>query len=402
MIDERELVERAGHALGPEPPSFDGLLRRRDRKRRNERIAVGIVVTVIALAAVLASLRVPGPHRQPVNRGELPAMRNDGEVLRHACCDGRLEAVDPSTGISRALNLGTNVGDAAWSPNGIRLAYSLSCEPSKSYTTPCDKPASERAGIWVTDATGARTRLTSWYGLGNPGIGGFGWAPDGDRIAYAAAAPDPGLYVANADGSDATFIAGTEGASTTTPVWSHDGSLIAYGVDGHVFVVAPDGGEPRLLADGQAPAWSPDGSRLALAGVGGIDVVNADGSGLTRVGAGYEFAWSPDGSRIVYHIESRSSAKADFHEGLWVVSPDGSNTVNVLPLGCCPGGIVDGGFAWSPDGNRIAFLNAVEENVWVVTRADGNDATKSLSQLDRIDEVQWLSWQPCLCSNGPF
>jgi hypothetical protein len=103
----------------------------------------------------------------------------------------------------------------------------------------------------------------------------------------------------------------------------------------------------------------------------------------------------------VYHIETGGGG--DFHEELWVVSADGSNPVSVLPLGCCPGGIVDAGLAWSPDGTRVAFIDSgADDGHWVVTSADGSDAVKTLADLERIDGVEWLTCQPCLCTAGGF
>jgi hypothetical protein len=52
VIDERELVERAVRALVREEPSFDDLIKRGNRKRRNQRIAAGVVGMAVFVAAV--------------------------------------------------------------------------------------------------------------------------------------------------------------------------------------------------------------------------------------------------------------------------------------------------------------------------------------------------------------
>jgi hypothetical protein len=52
VIDERDLVERAVRALVRQKPAFDDLLNRRDRKRRNQRIAAGVVGIAVFVAAV--------------------------------------------------------------------------------------------------------------------------------------------------------------------------------------------------------------------------------------------------------------------------------------------------------------------------------------------------------------
>jgi hypothetical protein len=52
MIDERDLLERALRRFEPEPGLTDRVFRRRDRKRRNQRIAAGVVGFAIFLAAI--------------------------------------------------------------------------------------------------------------------------------------------------------------------------------------------------------------------------------------------------------------------------------------------------------------------------------------------------------------
>jgi hypothetical protein len=52
VIDERDLVERAVQALVRQKPAFDDLIHRRDRKRRNQRIAAGVVGIAVFIAAV--------------------------------------------------------------------------------------------------------------------------------------------------------------------------------------------------------------------------------------------------------------------------------------------------------------------------------------------------------------
>lgn len=52
MIDERDLLERALHRFDPQPGLADRVYRRRDRKRRNQRIAAGVVGIAVFVAAV--------------------------------------------------------------------------------------------------------------------------------------------------------------------------------------------------------------------------------------------------------------------------------------------------------------------------------------------------------------
>jgi WD40-like Beta Propeller Repeat len=415
MIDERDLIERAITALVEDEPSFEGLLRRRDRRQRNERIAAGIVAAIVVAAVVGAS--IVGYVRsspKPVGLGPATPFRQDGEVLEHGP-RGELEAVAPGTGASRVL-IDSAVGDAAWSPDGTRLAYSVPCQTQRTQDPkPCLRPTSQAAGIWVRDASGAKVQLSSWYGSADWMSGDFAWSPDGTRIAYATPGLDSGLYIANGDGTQPTPVPGTEDLTVdqVPPSWSPDGTRLAYSISGpndhnQVHLIQLDTGvRTDLVEEGRDPVWSPDGRHMAFVASAGIGVVNADGGDFTLVGKdGYEFAWSPDGTRIVYHVEYREQPSNDFHEELWVVSSDGAHRANILPVGCCPGGIVDEGFAWSPDGSRIAFIDAVYdgqvEDQWVLTRSDGSDADQALSHHDRMGLTGWLGWQPCLCTAGSY
>ena len=58
-------------------------------------------------------------------------------------------------------------------------------------------------------------------------------------------------------------------ADSYDPVWSPDGTQVAYVVRGEdspsVYVANADGsGQPRKLTDGDNPSWSPDGERIAF------------------------------------------------------------------------------------------------------------------------------------------
>ena len=52
MIDEREVFEKSFRRYEPEGGSFERLVRRRDRKRRNQRIAAAVVGIAVFVAAV--------------------------------------------------------------------------------------------------------------------------------------------------------------------------------------------------------------------------------------------------------------------------------------------------------------------------------------------------------------
>jgi Tol biopolymer transport system component len=172
------------------------------------------------------------------------------------------------------------------------------------------------------------------------------------------------------------------------PRWSPDGTQLAFsgydrrgsvsggGANYDIFVVNADGSGLRNVttsADDVAagasqgmPVWSPDGSMIAFEGddgrTDGLFVMNADGSGLSRVGSFGSPAWSPDGSRILV------SGKGDDGSGLFSMAPDGSD---VVQLTSGPGLVRD--LSWSPDGSSVAFVRRGEdEDRVVVAKADGS------------------------------
>ncbi len=60
MIDDRDLFERAVRRFPPPERSFDRLLKRRDRKRRNQRIqaaVLALIIAVVAIGSVISAFR---------------------------------------------------------------------------------------------------------------------------------------------------------------------------------------------------------------------------------------------------------------------------------------------------------------------------------------------------------
>ena len=104
------------------------------------------------------------------------------------------------------------------------------------------------------------------------------------KIAYVGYGPS-GIYRMNPDGSNNELV---KGGNVSNPVWSSDGSKIAYLESGtQLRITAADGTGSTLVCtcvDSQSRmTWSPDGTKFAfdksVSGVRDIFVVNADGSG---------------------------------------------------------------------------------------------------------------------------
>jgi Tol biopolymer transport system component len=122
--------------------------------------------------------------------------------------------------------------------------------------------------------------------------------------------------------------------------------------------VREDGTGRRVLGAGFDPAWSPDGRRLAFARGSEIWVMNADGGNKRRLTHNTLWdgtpTWSPDGTSIVF-VRGRLFVPRDAQPtaDLWVMQADGTRQrqlTRTAELELDP--------AWSPRGDRLAFLVA--------------------------------------------
>jgi hypothetical protein len=93
VIDEREIVRVAVERLAPPEPSYERLQRRRDRKRRNQRIAAGVVGIAVFVAAIwivtgVASLDGSETPAATGPVGTVPASAAPDVVRQRTCGDG--------------------------------------------------------------------------------------------------------------------------------------------------------------------------------------------------------------------------------------------------------------------------------------------------------------------------
>ncbi len=206
------------------------------------------------------------------------------------------------------------------------------------------------------------------------------------------------LWTSCPDLTNLREVPGRDGYSAGWPVWSPDGSRIAFnanyedpdpkGVDDRsawdIYTMDRDGGDVRKLTSAVGllgdPDYSPDGKLIAYTsdepGDEGVWVMNAaDGSDPRRVTArppdarvDYAARFSPDGSHLVFTREV-----SDTEAALWLVGVDGTGLERLTPATQYP----EKG-DWAPDGTRIAFVSVIEGvdlgTIWTI-EPDGTNLT---------------------------
>jgi len=154
--------------------------------------------------------------------------------------------------------------------------------------------AGERAGVAKLRRIGVRTTGRWPGGAPKDLVFSVAWSPDRQRIAYSYRSPGrtgQDVYVVRTDGSSKPRLVARHADG---PTWSPDGRLIGVsrGIYG-MFVVPVAGGRPRKLPielDPEpgvwrsalgSPVWSPDGTQIAFSTSYGLYVADVD-TGRTR------------------------------------------------------------------------------------------------------------------------
>jgi dipeptidyl aminopeptidase/acylaminoacyl peptidase len=188
--------------------------------------------------------------------------------------------------------------------------------------------------------------------------------------------------------------------------WSHDASrlLLSSGATEDLYVLNADGSRTRLTHDGASDSgsFSPDGEMVVYGRLSSHNGQFSDDSGLYLIDSAggtptflmpaggrtalASTAWSPDGSRIAFIeatvVGETSRGEPIYRRTLSVVNADGSRQRALLDLGREDRSSTGwaGGLVWSPDGERFAFFTASANGGIYVVNADG-------SELRRLTDI---------------
>lgn len=138
------------------------------------------------------------------------------------------------------------------------------------------------------------------------------------------------------------------------PVWSPDGSKIAFNAAGRLAIMNSDGTNPVLLTPPEVDVmeplnWSPDGLHISFGGSSPYSLINVVDKTLSSLPVkGHDFVWSPDGSKIAFYQGGPMGyppggplPQPDISQGewqIWVMNADGSGLTQLTFAGhnCCP------------------------------------------------------------------
>jgi len=276
--------------------------------------------------------------------------------------------------------------------------------------------SADAAGVYVMNEDGSGVKQIA--PAGSPDMttlyqGWFHWAPDGRKILYtdsfSSQTLTPDIYVVNEDGTGWKNLTNTPEeaefqAYSNGPVWSPDGAKIVYTNRTafpkrriYIFVMDADGSNRKCLTcdmvDGiidTEPSFSHDGKKITFTHNRDLWIMDADGSNkkelyhpTSTTEEGFRSivivpTFTLDGTRILFE-------ETDEWSTIYSIEVETGRLERLTPPNTY------GGHPFlSPDGQKIAFVNTGEWNIYVMN-VDGSNLRR-ITTKDRHRIWGWLSW----------
>jgi dipeptidyl aminopeptidase/acylaminoacyl peptidase len=276
------------------------------------------------------------------------------------------------------------VSETAMSPSGEWIAYAVSVPRAAS-----DEAGGAYSELWlVSSATGESRPFVT----GKFNARGLRWSPDGSRIAFLMSRGEKAktqVWMIPTAGGEATQVTSSE-TGVSTFRWHPGGKRIAY-----VAETPQSKREKELDKKGYGFIFYEENLKdknlyvLKVGAEAGI----GEPEQITKGCSVWSIEWSPDGATIAAGITSRNLVDEEYmFQRIWLINV---STKERKQLSDNPGKL--GGFAWSPDGTRIAYNAAqelkdhAESQVFVIDAAGGT--AKNLTEPGFRGHITWAGWK---------
>jgi Tol biopolymer transport system component len=338
MIEERERYERAFQQFQMTEPAWEILVDRRDRRRRNQRIAAGVVGIAVFVAAVWI-VTTGGPF----NRMQQPAIQ---------------PTPTPPAGIApeTAYLIDLNTGEMTPVPKSIAGNFGYAVSPDRTMVAYSSYTGTPQIFIASLDGTDVQQVTHDQRGAADPD-----WSPDGAAIAY-----ESGPYPLG-DG-DVSNIFVVDLATGETSQVTHEKPTT------ETCLSCPQGAaDPQFVSTGTSIVY--DLHRGGEIDVRGVRVTG--GKSVPLIGVTTLATLSPDGSTVAVEC-------GQFADGICIAdAADADEPARVLVRGR----LVEP--EWSPDGTRISYVN-LEYNpdgaIFVVDVATGETTFVAEGRSEWLDD----------------